>query len=292
MVVVYCSDENFVQHLLVSITSLHHHNKCEELIIYILDGGISKTSNALLKHFSEKAGFNLSFIEVDISLYENFLVDGHISRATYYRISIPDLLPVEHDKVLYLDCDIVVNDSIVDLWQHVMGDFAIAAVPEFDNIRNIEMGLGNTKTFNAGVLLLNLKKWRAQDLSSKVLIFIKENSEKIKFHDQDALNAVLVQDWLELPIKWNLTSKFIARRKGIINKELLNQIDQPAIIHFNESFKPWHYQLRHPKKYLYRKFLKKTPFKKYSPPDRTFINVIRKGAALLLISLRLKKQYG
>jgi lipopolysaccharide biosynthesis glycosyltransferase len=292
MVVVYCSDENYVQHLFVSVSSLYYYNNSNELLIYILDGGISDKSKAIFKNFSESGGFKIIFVTVDISLFDNFLVDGHISRAAYYRISIPDLLPEEHKRALYLDCDIVLNENIDALWNQNLQGHAIAAVPEFDNQRNIEMGLGNTKTFNSGVLLLDLKKWRTEGIAGKVLDFIKKNPGKIKFHDQDALNAVLVNDWLQLPIKWNLTFKYIAKRNLIQDQELLKQIDKPAIIHFNESFKPWHFQLRHPYKYLYKRFLKKTPFKEYSPPDRNLRNILRKCAAIFLITLHLKKQHG
>lgn len=291
MNVAYCSDENYVQHLVVSITSLSHHNNCNELVVHVVDGGISDNSKIVLKGVAEMAGFQIFFVVVDFSLFDNFLVDGHITLATYYRIAIPNLLPINCEKVLYLDCDIIINGNLSDLWLQEINDFAIAAVPEYNNIRNVEMGLGDTKTFNAGVLLLNLKKWREEALSDKIFSFIKENPAKIKFHDQDALNAVFVNHWLELPIKWNLTFKYIAKRNIIQDKVLLKQIDKPAIIHFNESFKPWHFRLRHPYKYLYGKFLKKTPFKEYSPPDRNLINILRKCAAIFLITLHLKKQH-
>lgn len=292
MVVVYCSDENYAQHLFVSVTSLYYYNNSNELFIYVLDGGISEKSKTVFNNLAETEGFEIIFVAVDFSLFTNFLVDGHISRAAYYRISISDLLPVEHTRALYLDCDIVINENLNDIWIQDMQGHAIAAVPEYSNARNIEMGLGNTKTFNSGVLLLDLKKWRIEGIASKVLNFIKENPGKIKFHDQDALNAVLVNDWLELPIKWNLTFKYIAKRDCIHDEGLLQQIDKPAIIHFNESFKPWHFQLRHPYKNLYKKFLEQTPFKDYSPPDRNLINLLRKCAAIFLITLHLKKQHG
>jgi lipopolysaccharide biosynthesis glycosyltransferase len=288
MVIVYCSDEKFVQHLLIAIHSLRHHNKNEELVIYILDGGISIDSKKLLSDFSKTEGFELNFIEVDFSLYDGFLVNGHISRATYYRISIPELLPLSCNKVLYLDCDTIVNKNIRELWNRDLEGNAVAAVPEVDNYRNVEMGLGNTKTFNAGVLLLDLSKWRKEGLSKKVLNFIKENPHKIKYHDQDALNFILLNDWLELPIRWNLTSPFISRNHEILDEEMKRQINEPAIIHFSASFKPWHYQLRHPYKYLYTEYLKKSPFRNYRPPDKTIVNVIRKNAALFLIALNLK----
>jgi lipopolysaccharide biosynthesis glycosyltransferase len=288
MTVVFCVDENFVQHLLVALTSLCDHNPTNILEVYIVDGGVTEQSKKLLRGHSTKSGYQLKFIHIDTSLYSDFLVDGHISRATYYRISVPELLPA-HDKAMYLDCDIIINNSIEDLWTIDLGTNALAAAPERTNIRNREMGLGNTKTFNAGVLLLNLKKWREERLTAKVLRYIYENPDKIKFHDQDALNGVLVNDWLELPIKWNLTAPYVSPLEKVRDKEMLEQINNPAIVHFSESFKPWHYQLRHPYKHLYYKYLNNTEFKSYTPPDRTLINVLKKTASLTLIYLHLKK---
>ncbi|GHA48886.1 general stress protein A [Salinimicrobium marinum] len=290
MVIVYCSDEHFVQHLLVSVVSLVHHQKNPEgLKIYVINGGLSSSSKELLAQFGKEHQLFLEVIEINESLYTDFMISQHASLANYYRISIPDALPSEVTRVLYLDCDILINGDLLPLWSTELTDNAIAAVPEFDNKRNIEMGLGNTRTFNSGVMLMNLEKWRKEGISAKVLDFISSNPDKIRFWDQDALNAVLLKDWIELPVRWNLMVDFIYRKKEIQDTEVLADIDNPAIIHFNQTFKPWHYQLRHPHKHLYRKFIKETPFRNYSPQDRSLTNIIRKTAALFLIVLRLKK---
>ncbi|WP_084797857.1 glycosyltransferase family 8 protein [Neobacillus mesonae] len=75
--------------------------------------------------------------------------------------------------------------------------------------------------FNAGVLLMNLQKWRENKISSQVIQYIKEHPKLIKLMDQDALNAVLYDKCLKLEPKWNYT-------KGVMKRY---NLDNPAIVH-------------------------------------------------------------
>jgi lipopolysaccharide biosynthesis glycosyltransferase len=288
MVIVFCLDNNFTQHLFVSLESLIYHTKnTQSLKIYVIDGGINEQSKSdLYNHFLKKR-IALNFLHADNSIFSGFIVDRHISTATYYRIAIADILPDVETKVIYLDCDVMVNHDLAELWDFDMHNYSIAAVAEHDNSRNIEMGLGETKTFNCGVLLMNIAKWRKEKIAEKVLNYIREKPEKIKFWDQDALNAVLLKDWIELPLKWNVTTAYFNKLKQL-NLLEIKQVKNPYIIHYNTSIKPWHYISRHPYKKLYYKFLKLTPFKNYQPADKTLLNFIKKVISISLIKLKLK----
>ena len=80
---------------------------------------------------------------------------NHISKATYYRLLIADILPKEIDRVLYLDCDIIVNDSLEELWGIDMTGKAIAASPQIGSGHDCER-LGypiEDGYFNAGQFL-------------------------------------------------------------------------------------------------------------------------------------------
>lgn len=100
------------------------------------------------------------------------------------------------EKLIYLDCDIIVRHSIAKLYDIDIEDYLLGAVYHNDklSVNNgafkrlhipVEQGY-----FNAGVLLINLKKWREEHIYEKSIEFLRNNSESIVNHDQDVLNVV------------------------------------------------------------------------------------------------------
>lgn len=288
MVIVFASDESFVQHFLVALNSLIDSNTSVNLEVYLLNKDVSESSKLLIRNNVASFQVRIYFIQVNMETYKNLMTSEHITIDAYFRLAIPDLLPPDIDRVIYLDCDTVITGSLETLWNMDLQNKAFAAVPDLDNIRNIEMGLGNTPTFNSGVMVINLKKWRQEGTTIKLFRFLEKFPEKIKFHDQDALNEVLLNDILELPVKWNLTTPYIRIQAGK-NEASHNLLEIPAIIHFNGNVKPWHYRLRHPYKHYYYKYLSVTPFTNYIPEDKNLNTMLRKYLAVFFIFWGLKK---
>ena len=188
---------------------------------------------------------------------------SHISVATYFRLFSTELLP-ELDKAIYLDCDILVRGSLEDLWNIDMGDNYLAAVyhPNSLSINNgafNRLGIPVSQGyFNAGVLLMNLKKWKEDGIYQKCLDFIRDNYACIRNHDQDVLNAVCGKRTLILPCKWNMQNNFYKVRfwyetTDPYNKryqselcDATNVINESAIVHFAARPKPWEWYCSHP----------------------------------------------
>lgn len=288
MVIAFCIDEKMIQHLLVCIHSILNTNSNENLEFYILNKDITEKSKLLVNENLAKSAVSVQFINVIQERYANLMVSHHITIESYFRIALADLLPQRINRVIYLDCDIIVLRSLMPLWELDLNGFKLAAVAELFNDRNEELGLGNdVKYFNSGVLVMDLTVWRNEHISQQVFDYLAVHPEKIKFHDQDALNAVLYNKWLQLSEIYNFTVPYLERALKLSNRALpISQL--PVVMHFNRSFKAWHYQSRHPYKGLYYKYLKQTPFKNFTPTDYTPMNVIRKMTAQLLISLNLK----
>lgn len=288
MVIVYSADEKFVQHLLVSIHSLLDTNSSDDLIIYVLNKDITDNSKVLInENLLDFYKIQVIFVHVSMNKFHGLFVSEHITVDAYFRLAIPALIPQSINRAIYLDCDTIVTEPLEPLWRLSLNGKAFAAVADKDNIRNLEMGLGNTLTFNSGVMVIDVNKWRSNKISEKIFEFISKFPERIKFHDQDVLNEVLFKDILELPVKWNLTTPYIRKIKR--DKRLPYNLHLlPAIIHFNGDVKPWHYRLRHPYKKYYYRYLLKTPFKAFIPEDRNIKNIFRKQMALLCIFLRIK----
>jgi lipopolysaccharide biosynthesis glycosyltransferase len=230
MHIVTATNNNYAKHLGVMLRSLLENKKSEIPIrIYVIDGGLFTSTKENLNSIVNPFNIQISFLRVKTSLYKQVRVSGHISKEAYYRISIPDLLYTNVQKALYLDCDLIIEGDITELWRIDISDYFLAAIEDITGIdRKRALSIPNSSPyFNSGVMLLNLKKWRENNISSKVLNFIKHNHSKIVWWDQDALNAILYDKWLKLDNEWNLQTH--AHSSQVI----------PKIIHYSSQIKPW-----------------------------------------------------
>jgi len=245
--IVTVTNDIYAKHLAVMLKSLLKNKKSINPIkIYVINSNISDSNIALLKKTVKKYGAKIKFKNIDTSLYSGFSTLEYITLETYYRLSIPDLFEDRIDKVIYLDSDIILNKDISKLWNIDVSEYYLGAVEDswVRNSRNSDLGMPeNSKYFNAGVLLINLKKWREHDIKNQVIDYINTNPSTIKFCDQDALNAVLHDKWLYLDTKWNYQTYHYMTNP--------NSGTDPAIIHYTGGGKPWN--SNHPlKKYYYK----------------------------------------
>lgn len=233
------SDNNYAPFVATTIISICDNTEafCE---FYILDGGIFEENKIKIQNLKEKyENFSIEFIKIDLEKefndleYENNC--PHVTLSTYNRFLISKLKP-EIDKLLYLDVDIIVKGDIELLFKINLSDKLLGAIPEnFSNNdnalnRNLSLSLKNThKYFNAGVLLIDNKKWLEQNIMKKLFITDKKFKDKLKWADQDVLNIVFDSNYLELDEKFNWMTQ----------KE--NNCNEIIIRHFNTHKKPWQF---------------------------------------------------
>lgn len=153
---------------------------------------------------------------------------------------------------------------VITYWQAVVE-------PEFN--RHGEIKIAKTsKYFNSGVMLINLKLWRENKVSEKALDYLVEMSSRIKLHDQDAFNAVLVDKaWLPLPNYWNQrTSKYqLMDSFKLSNENIFSERENElAILHYTGYSKPWHYLSIQPFSDVYERYLRKSRWKNYEPLEK------------------------
>lgn len=261
MNIVCASDDNYVQHCGVMLTSLFENNKGEEIHIYILTEGLSNVYKERLESIVSKYKGYFHYCQIDGSILEKCPVrkGDHVNIASYYRILVASVLPSNVYEVLYLDCDIVVRKSIKDLFSINIEDKALAAVDELsacysDSFVRLQYP-SSFGYFNAGVILINLKYWRDNNVEEKLLDYIKKNSARIIFHDQDTLNAVLYGQWCSLSPTWNMIEAFYRTNIEPNNLEINALLKKPAILHYSGRWKPWDIVCRHPFKDEYFKYL-------------------------------------
>ncbi len=258
--IVYASDDKFAEILGVSLVSLYENSKdMDDIVVYVLDSGITDENRKRLNSISEKyERAQIAWIPAqDISkvLAMEVKVDrGSLSQ--YARLFVSSDLPSDIDRVLYLDCDIVVNKSIKELWNIDLQGKTIAALNDaFSSQYRANIGLQkNDVMFNSGVMLIDLNRWKETKVEERLLRFIESKNGKIQQGDQGALNAVLSHDTYCFEPRFNAVTIFydfsykelLIYRKPAEGYYKMEEIQvavyEPAIIHFTTSFlskRPW-----------------------------------------------------
>ncbi len=182
----------------------------------------------------------------------------------YMRLFIPYFIPKEIEKVLYLDVDMIVQADITTIFENDLGDNVVAAVLDpriitFDNswggvLNYGELGLsGKTRYFNTGLLLMQTKNWREQDVTTKIITCIDNNKKFANYPDQYGLNVVLANKWLELNPLWNHFST-------------IDTVEKPFLIHFVERkpiYQSYNYNPDFKKTFYF--YLDQTEWKNFKP---------------------------
>lgn len=276
MNVAYASDDKFVRHMYVSIMSLlETHTHVKELNLYVVDNNISEENkerlNTMVVAYHRKIKF-LSFKLVEKELKGVTLWGG--SLAAYARLFLARYL--DEDVVLYLDGDSVVVGDLEELFQLNIDDYYIAAVQDTAGPKaRTEIGMLKEERYvNSGFTLINLKKWREDNLEERFLNFIFDYNGNVPCCDQGTLNGVCKEKILIIHPRYNLMTPMLTFKSAEIEEffEVANYYSQqeldeaktkPVFIHYVGGFfsRPWFKNGDHPKKDLYRFYMEKSPWK-------------------------------
>ncbi len=255
----FSSDNNYAQHLGVTLASVLDNKLPEdEIYVYVLDGGISGENKNKILNLKHKYDFDIKFLPIDKNLHKKFPQGkkNHITSAAYYRLLLAELCP-DKDKLLYLDVDTIVKSSLKELFDTDITDKYFAGVSDCDEAMNTKR-LGIKQYCNSGVLLLNLNKWREDNITKEFFNWMQQNEDKIVLHDQDVINCVLQDGILKLDKIWNAQ---ISKYSG--SKEFVDLLPQAKIIHYIGKHKPWHPDFKQLAKEEYFKYLRLTDWKDY-----------------------------
>ena len=269
MNIVFCLDNNLVKQAQILINSILATNADTQIYFYALLLNVEKENIAELEGNVKKNHAQLTVYEIDPSKSFPNILKGSVTTGTYLRLLIEEILPNDIQKVLYLDCDIIVVGNLCELYNTDISDYSIAAAydVECDDILRynrmdypLEEGY-----FNAGVLLINLDYWRKNKIGKKALDFVFNNVELCEFHDQDALNHILHGSVKFISSKYNAIYDFFRvdseklRIETIKYKAIMKDLESPVIIHYAGVFKPWHkeyYNFNYPFGNLYKTCMK------------------------------------
>lgn len=244
------TDDNYVPYCGVMLTSVFENHKDRDVNVYIMiDKPLHEANQKKFAQLAKRYHQHIHYCMVDKSMFVNlpFYGYGRLSIVTYYRLYAADLLPRDVDLVLYLDCDIIVNDSFANLFEMDWTNLGIGAVPdmccewqEFYDRLEYEKSLGY---FNAGVALINLNYWREHDVKQQCLDYLTTNYDRVINNDQDVLNYVLRNCKRTLPFTYNYQIQlrmpyFFDGFSDMMKHEVLSTTN-PSIIHYAAELKPW-----------------------------------------------------
>jgi len=245
------TDDNYVNPTVVAMTSVLESRKANTFIDFniMTSGKVSTENKTKLKKF-EKVYNNCSvkLIDMNKEFDDTYIVPSHITTATYYRLALPSILH-QYDKVLYLDVDLIVRKDLWDMFstdlenEYIGGVLDPYVIPVGEKSgkyseENYSKKLGTTDLqsyVNAGILLMNLKKLREDNMEKVFYDFIPElKKRELLYNDQDLLNATCAGKIKILPKEYNVfPGKFVTTPRSKYD------CADPAIVHYAGPSKPW-----------------------------------------------------
>ncbi len=243
-------DENYIDRAKDLIYTIKKYNDVY-IALYLIYNNINKKHiDDLSKYMTDNNYGELHCIYCNINdeiFPQKF---EYISKVTYLRLFAPFYLKDKVDKILYLDCDILCNGNIVDLYNTDFEDNIFIAC---ENMLKEELklwGIVNNrrlrvkddyKYINAGVLLINVNKYVEVTTQELIIKFIKDNYEALIFQDQDVINKVFHK-------KIKIVSNIYNYQINSVVKDYMNDV---RLVHYSENQKPWNDDYKSPKKALY-----------------------------------------
>lgn len=255
-----CTDENFVVPALVCLTSIFENNRDDKCNVTVLTEGISSNS---IKRFQKLSDFykqQINIRRINADCFNSMVTRGRYPVSMYFRFLLPEILR-DTEKVLYLDCDIMIRQPLNQLFDTDLSGKACGVVvdQQCDDIQFHNRLRITSDYFNSGVMLMNLEEWREKDYTGKIIEFIERNPDKCIFPDQDALNSVLSGKVKYLDLKYNLQEMWLtmldyARFNFNRYPEFEKAKKNPAVIHFCVGDKPWYSECKNPYRCEYLKY--------------------------------------
>lgn len=197
MNIAFCATRNLYKNLAITITSLIKHNNKHIKSIYLIieDDEYSYFKDDRIKVYNINK-LNLEFESTSPN------TNKYYTYMSLIRIYLPIILHNE-DKVISMDCDMVVNGDLFEVWNWDLGNNYVAAVPEY---RKVQPAIYNNYQFNwpyvnVGFTIMNLKLMRETHIVDALISLV--NSVDLKWADQDAINMLCKDHIMLLPYKYN-----------------------------------------------------------------------------------------
>jgi len=297
IVLVTACDENYALGAAAAIRSaIDSVGSQQRIRVFVLDGGITRATKWWLRRSWRGRNVAVGWLTPNLQAIGDLPVSGHINLSTYLRLLLAELLPADVEKAIYLDADTIVLRDISELWATPVNDFYCAAtqdafVPVLNpheafshpihsmTIPNMspypipnyrELGLAGTAPyFNAGILLVNVAKWRREQVARRALECLRANGDAVRFWDQYALNTLFSGNWKIVDPRWNQNTHVFRiphwELSHYSEDEFSRVREDPWIVHFDYKPKPWVRDCAHPFREAFFQALDRTAWRSWRP---------------------------
>ncbi|HLP09106.1 MAG TPA: glycosyltransferase family 8 protein [Opitutaceae bacterium] len=238
----------------------------QPLAVTVFDGGIAPRSWRRIEQATapHRHGGSLRRITPDLSRFAGFptLRSNHLS---YARLFVAESCSAR--EALYLDSDLLVQADVAALAALPLRGQVVGAVQDptvltfaHDRVATLDPAIAaNMPYFNAGVLKIDVARWRAEQVQQRCLELIGRNPAQIQYHDQSALNFCLRRRWLALPQTWNTAALYAQEGRPGASFDA-------AIVHYLGRLKPWEFgHHRGPAAERFFAALDTTPWRRWRP---------------------------
>ena len=271
LVIACAADRQYAMPLAVMLRStVANLDPQRELNIYIVDGGLDREMRARICA-SLPRQVTLHWIAPARGGFVDLPLWGRMTITTYDKLTLGRWLPASVKRAIWLDCDLMVLGDLARLWAIANENHCVLAVQDvlvrtmgarFGVASYREMGIPDgAEYFNAGVMLIDVARWRTDDIAGRALAYLR-NNRRVFFWDQEALNAVLAGEWGKLDPRWNWNPNFETSPETSLET---SPRGSPWIIHFAGGLKPWHFEGRSTSHKRYYQYLDATAWAGWRP---------------------------
>lgn len=236
-------DKKYLMALYVMLGSYAQNNMNVMTNVYVANSELDEEDFKLLSQIEAENRLKIIDIKIKEKWFSATPVLERLPEESFYRVMAFSYLPKEVERCLYLDPDIIIRKSLLDLYETDINGYYIAATSHIHGFMNgvnkIRLELDkHGRYINSGVMLMNLKLIREHLTIPKVLDVLEDNIQKLYLGDQDLINILFGRKTLFLDEKiYNLDEKTFKEQKKHFPMEMVKE--KTVIIHYNGKYKPW-----------------------------------------------------
>ena len=253
-VVLSTADDKFALPLAVMLRSLADNLTWTPRVdVYVLDCGISARNKWRIRRSLPAGAIRIRFIPVPMDCLGEISLAGYWTRSVYAKLLMGRLLPADVPRAIFIDADTLVLRDVGELWELDLESRVLGAVPDptYPLEETLHWGgdpgfwgvTSETPYFNSGLMVIDLVRWRSEEVGERALRMLREHPQRMFCVDQGALNVVLKGDFQAIGPAWNVTWLFydlppgtFAGEEGERRKQIYRD---PRLIHFWGPKKPW-----------------------------------------------------
>ncbi len=275
---------------------LYHADKKRNVHFYILSCDVTDKNKKKLATLNKIKPCSIEYPQFDekmLDIFDEIKMPAHVSKMTYARILIPDIIS-DVEKVIFIDSDTVVQVDIGELYDIDLAEnyFGMVEDANWKNLSKQLWGDIDNCYYNAGVLLINAKKLREVDYISLIEKQIRKNKARYQICDQDVINDTFVNRILKLSLTWNCHHEPFAKKYKLYTPDNVAEFEKicsnPNIIHYVGVSKPWLASISHRFKKEYYFYKSLTSFRHYFEYQKYFIKSFNeKTRALLFLNKKI-----